>query len=104
MDFKHNLEQKLKIIDRAEELAKDDNSNRAFRELQVLHKMWKEDLGPVDKEHREAIWERFSNATKIIHDKRQAYYADVDKAHEANLKKKEAIIAKIEEVAKDEVS
>ncbi|MBO3097379.1 DUF349 domain-containing protein [Gelidibacter pelagius] len=104
MDFKHNLEQKLKIIDRAEELAKDDNSNRAFRELQVLHKMWKEDLGPVDKEHREAIWERFSNATKTIHDKRQAYYADVDKAHEANLVKKEAIIAKIEEVAKDEVS
>lgn len=104
MDFKHNLDQKLKIIDRAEELAKDDNSNRAFRELQVLHKMWKEDLGPVDKEHREAIWERFSNATKTIHDKRQAYYADVDKAHEANLEKKQAIIAKIEEVAKDELS
>ncbi|RXJ50642.1 DUF349 domain-containing protein [Gelidibacter gilvus] len=104
MDFKHNLDQKLKIIDRAEELAKDDNSNRAFRELQVLHKMWKEDLGPVDKEHREAIWERFSNATKTIHDKRQAYYADVDKAHEANLEKKQAIIAKIEEVAKDDVS
>ncbi|MBA6153041.1 DUF349 domain-containing protein [Gelidibacter maritimus] len=104
MDFKHNLEQKLKIIERAEELAKDDNSNRAFRELQVLHKMWKEDLGPVGKEHREAIWERFSNATKTIHDKRQAYYADVDKAHEANLEKKEAIIAKIEEVAKDNVS
>lgn len=104
MDFKHNLEQKLKIIDRAEELAKDDNSNHAFRELQVLHKMWKEDLGPVDKEHREAIWERFSNATKIIHDKRQAYYADVDKVHESNLEKKEAIISKIEAVAKDEVS
>lgn len=104
MDFKHNLDQKLKIIDRAEELAQDDNSNRAFRELQVLHKMWKEDLGPVDKEHRETIWERFSNATKTIHDKRQAYYADVDKAHEVNLKKKEAIIAKIEEIAKDELS
>jgi hypothetical protein len=104
MDFKHNLDQKLKIIDRAEELAKDDNSNRAFRELQVLHKMWKEDLGPVDKEHREAIWERFSNATKTIHDKRQAYYANVDKAHEGNLEKKEAIISKIEEIAKDDVS
>ena len=80
MDFKHNLDQKLKIIERAEELAQDDNTNRSFRELQVLHKMWKEDLGPVDREHREAIWERFSNATKTIHDKRQAYYADVDKA------------------------
>ena len=104
MDFKHNLDQKLKIIDRAEELAQDDNPNRSFRELQVLHKMWKEDLGPVDKEHREAIWERFSNATKTIHDKRQAYYANVDKAHEANLEKKEAIIAEIEEVGKDNIS
>lgn len=104
MDFKYNLDQKLKIIDRAEELAKDDNSNRAFRELQVLHKMWKEDLGPVDKEHREAIWDRFSNATKTIHEKRQAYFADIDKSHEANLEKKEAIIAKIEQVAKDNLS
>jgi len=102
MDFKHNLDQKLKIIERAEELAKDDNVNRTFRELQVLHKLWKEDLGPVAKEHREDIWQRFSNATKTIHDKRQAYYADLDKAHEANLVKKEDIIAKIEEVAKDQ--
>ncbi|WP_460218773.1 DUF349 domain-containing protein [Psychroserpens sp. MEBiC05023] len=101
MDFKHNLEQKTKIIDRAEELAKDDNINRSFRELQVLHKLWKEDLGPVAREHRDEIWERFSNATKTIHDKRQAYYADLDKAREANLIKKEEIIGKIEEVAAD---
>lgn len=101
MDFKHNLEQKLKIIERAEELAKDDNVNRTFRELQVLHKMWKEDLGPVDKEYREAIWERFSNATKTIHDKRQAYYEDLDKAFEKNLERKEAIIEKIETISND---
>ncbi|GAA0742549.1 DUF349 domain-containing protein [Gaetbulibacter jejuensis] len=101
MDFKRNLDQKLKIIERAEELAKDDNVNRAFRELQVLHKMWKEDLGPVAKEHREDIWDRFSNATKTIHDKRQAYYADLDKAYEANLERKEEIIAKIDAVAQD---
>lgn len=99
MDFKHNLEQKTKIIDQAEALAKDDNINRAFRELQVLHKLWKEELGPVAKEHREAIWERFSNATKTIHDKRQAYYADLDKAREKNLERKEQIIAQIQEVA-----
>ncbi len=104
MDFKHNLDQKLKIIERAEELAKDDNTNRAFRELQVLHKMWKEDLGPVDREHREAIWERFSNATKAIHDKRQAYFANIDQIHEENLVKKEQIITKIDEVAKDEAN
>ena len=99
MDFKHNLDQKTKIIERAEELAIDNNINRSFRELQVLHKLWKEELGPVAKEHREEIWGRFSNATKTIHDKRQAYYADLDKAHEGNLLKKEEIIAKIEEIA-----
>ena len=101
MDFKHNFEQKLKIIERAEELAEDDNTNRSFRELQVLHKMWKEELGPVGKEHREEIWERFSKATKTIHDKRQHYYANLDKVHEKNLEKKEELIAKIEAIAKD---
>ena len=101
MDFKHNYEQKLKIIERAEELAQDENTNRSFRELQVLHKMWKEELGPVGKEHREEIWERFSNATKAIHDKRQAYYADMDKAHEKNLERKEEIIAQIAAIAED---
>jgi len=101
MDFKHNYDQKLKIIERAEELAQDENTNRSFRELQVLHKLWKEELGPVSKEHREAIWERFSNATKTIHDKRQAYYADIDKAHEKNLERKEEIIALIVKIAED---
>lgn len=102
MDFKHNLEQKTKIIERAEELAKDNNINRSFRELQVLHKLWKEELGPVDREHREEIWERFSNATKTIHNKRQAYYSDLDKAYEGNLVKKEEIIAQIDEISKNQ--
>ena len=101
MDFKHNYDQKLKIIERAEELAEDENTNRSFRELQVLHKLWKEELGPVGKEHREAIWERFSKATKTIHDKRQAYYTDMDKAHEKNLERKEEIIAQIATIAED---
>ncbi|MUU78144.1 DUF349 domain-containing protein [Winogradskyella endarachnes] len=101
MDFKHNYDQKIKIIERAEELAQDENTNRSFRELQVLHKMWKEELGPVSKEHREVIWERFSNATKAIHDKRQAYFADMDKAHEKNLERKEEIIAQISAIAED---
>ena len=101
MDFKHNYDQKVKIIERAEELALDENTNRSFRELQVLHKLWKEELGPVGKEHREDIWERFSKATKTIHDKRQAYYADMDKAHEKNLERKEEIIAQIQSVNED---
>ena len=104
LDFKHNLEQKLKIIDRAEELAKDTDSNRAFRELQVLHKIWKEELGPVGKEHREEIWERFSTATKTIHEKRQAYFQELDKAYEKNLEKKHEIIANIDAVVADETN
>ncbi len=95
LDFKHNLEQKLKIIESAEELAKDDNSNRAFRELQALHKMWKEELGPVAKEHRDEIWERFRAATKTIHDKRQEYFKKLDEVYLKNLEVKNEIIAKI---------
>jgi hypothetical protein len=95
MDFKHNLEQKLKIIDRAEELTQEDDTNRALRELQMLHKMWKEELGPVAKEFREDIWSRFSEATKKIHDLRQAYYDQLDQEHEKNLEQKQEICAKI---------
>jgi len=102
LDFKHNLEQKLKIIERAEELAKDDNSNRAFREIQALHKIWKEELGPVEREKREEIWGRFSAATKAIHEKRQEYFKELDKAYEKNLEVKHQIIAKIDEVAVDD--
>ena len=101
LDFKHNLEQKQKIVERAEELAKDDNTNRAFRELQVLHKIWKEELGPVAKEFRDDIWEKFSAATKAIHEKRQEYFADLDKAYEKNLEKKNEIIAQIDTIAED---
>ena len=92
LDFKHNLERKLLIIERAEELAEDDNVMRAFRELQELHKMWKEELGPVDREHREVIWDKFKAATKKINDKRQVYYQDIDKVYEKNLEKKLELI------------
>lgn len=95
LDFKHNLEQKLKIISRAEELAKEENINKAFRELQMLHKMWKEEIGPVAKEHREEIWERFSAATKIIHDKRTEKQKELESKFEDNLEAKNEIVAKI---------
>lgn len=95
LDFKHNLDKKLKIIERTEELAQDNDIMRAFRELQELHKMWKEELGPVAKEHRESIWERFKKATKVINDKRQLYYQEIDKIHEKNLENKLEIITAI---------
>lgn len=104
LDFKHNYDQKLKIIERAEELAQEDDTNHAFRELQVLHKLWKEELGPVAKEHREEIWGRFKKATKTIHDKRQEYFKNLDSSYEENLVKKQAIIDKINAIAAEDGS
>ena len=104
LDFKHNLEQKLKIVERAEELAKEDDVSHSFRELQVLHKMWKEELGPVAKEFREEIWNKFKVATKTIHNKRQEYFSNLDKVYEKNLEKKEEIIEKINAIAQDKTN
>ncbi|TDI80888.1 MAG: DUF349 domain-containing protein [Bacteroidetes bacterium] len=98
LDFKHNLDQKLKLIGRAEELAQQGDVGKAFRELQMLHKMWKEDIGPVAKEFREEVWEKFSAATKIIHDKRQEFLKDEEKYYEGNLDLKNTIIDKIKEI------
>jgi hypothetical protein len=101
-DFAHNLDKKLKIIVRAEELAQDDNTNRSFRELQNLHKLWKEDLGPVAREHREPIWERFKEASRKINDKRQDYFKQLDKLYVKNLENKHDIISKIDIVTNDD--
>jgi len=64
-----------------------------------LHKIWKEDIGPVGKEHREEIWERFSNATSVLHQRRQDHYKELDKVYEQNLEKKHEIIAAIIELS-----
>jgi len=95
LDFKHNLEEKLKLVVKAEALADEPDLNKAFRELQTLHKVWKEDIGPVSKEQREEIWERFSKATKVMHARRQEHYATLDASYEKNLEKKNEIIAAI---------
>lgn len=64
MEFERNLADKNKIIARAEELINEPSIKKAFEELQLLHKMWKEDTGPVASEYRDQIWERFSAATR----------------------------------------
>ena len=103
IDFKRNLEEKLKIIERAEALAQDDvDALIASRELQVLHRIWKEEIGPVDKEHRESIWQRFSELTKKIHDKRQYYLKNLDKIYEENAVKKQGIIERIKKLSEKE--
>ncbi len=95
LDFKHNLEKKLKLVEKAEALAESPKVKAAFDELQLLHKMWKEEIGPVSRKYREEIWERFSNATKKIHDKRHELFHEMKEKYEENLKKKEAIVEEI---------
>jgi hypothetical protein len=96
LDFKHNLEAKLKIIEKAEALVKEEDILKSFKELQELHKKWKEDIGPVSREHREEVWQRFSAATKTIHDKRDAYYESQKSKYEDNIKLKLEVIQGLE--------
>ena len=101
LDFKHNYEEKQKIVERAEALVDLEDLNDAFQELQGLHKIWKEDIGPVSKELREEIWERFSRATKQLHQRRQDHYKEIEKVYEQNLVKKNEIIEAIKNVGSD---
>ncbi|TRX02755.1 DUF349 domain-containing protein [Flavobacterium gawalongense] len=104
LDFKHNLEQKQKIVARVEELVKEADVNKAFRELQDLHRIWKEDIGPVSREHRDAIWNKFSDLTKQMHDKREVLFENQRGTELENLEKKKEIISKIEVLATEKVN
>ena len=101
LDFRHNLEEKQKLIARAEALVSEPDLNKAFRELQTLHKVWKEEIGPVAKEIREEVWEKFSTATKAMHARRQEYFASLEEVYEENLVTKNEIIAKIKSVSEN---
>jgi hypothetical protein len=104
LDFKHNLDQKQKIIARVEELVNETDVNKAFRELQDLHRLWKEDIGPVSKEHRDSIWNKFSELTKKIHDKREVLFESQRANEQQNLEAKKEIIAKIEVLGTEKVN
>jgi len=104
LDFKHNLEQKQKIVARVEELVNESDVNKAFRELQDLHRIWKEDIGPVSRENRDAIWNRFSDLTKQMHDKREVLFENQRGTELENLERKKEIIVKIEVLATEKVN
>lgn len=101
LDFKKNLEAKEAFCAQAEALAESDDVVTAFRQLQKLHEQWKE-YGPVSKEYRESIWERFKAATAVINKKYQAYYEDRKSLSEANLAAKTALCEQVEEWAAKE--
>ena len=92
LDYKHNYEEKLKIIEQAEILQEVGDVLRASRDLNTLHQLWKNDLGPVAKEHRDVLWARFQEASKVIQVKRQAYQKDMVGAMKENLYSKETLL------------
>ncbi|WP_370407694.1 DUF349 domain-containing protein [Tenacibaculum dicentrarchi] len=95
LDFKHNLEEKLKIITRAKALNEVADVNVAFKDLQDLHRIWKEEIGPVGKEHREDVWGKFSEATKKIHDKRHQYFRELKSKYQEMIDAKLEVVAQI---------
>ena len=103
LDFKKNLEAKEEFCQAAEGLAESENVLEAFRELQKLHEQWKE-YGPVAKEFRESVWERFKVATAVINKKYQAHFEGLKEQQAENLAKKTALCEKVEEIAAREVN
>lgn len=87
LDFKKNQTAKEELIARAEKLAESEVSPETFAELQRLHKTWKE-IGPVERDVRDAMWDKFSEATKKVHDKRHSYYEELKASREERLAKK----------------
>ena len=102
LDFKKNLEAKEQLCEAAEALAAQENVIEAFKELQKLHEQWKE-YGPVAKEYRESVWERFKAATSSINKNYQAHFESIKEQQNANLEKKTALCERVEEIAEREV-
>ncbi|WP_299063561.1 DUF349 domain-containing protein [uncultured Polaribacter sp.] len=95
LDFKHNLEEKLKIILKAEALAAEPDVNVAFKALQELHKTWKEDIGPVSKDMRETVWQKFSEVTKVIHDRRHDHFREMRSKYQEIIEQKLVVVEKL---------
>lgn len=103
LDFKKNLEVKEKFCEEAEALAENPSVVEAFKELQKLHEQWKE-YGPVAKEFREQIWDRFKAATSVINKKYQAHFEAQKEIQAENLARKTALCEQVEEIADREVT
>lgn len=94
-DFKKNLEAKTKLCEAAEKLNEEEDVISAFHQLQDLHQQYRE-IGPVAKELREQIWERFKAASTVINKKHQQHFEDLRAKEEENLAKKTALCEKVE--------
>lgn len=103
LDFKKNREAKEELIAIAEKLAENEFKAESFKQLQDLHKKWK-NLGPVDRENREPMWQRFSEATKKIHEQREEYYGRLREKADELLEQKRKLIARLEDLNYPEIN
>lgn len=98
LDFRKNLEAKQRFCELAEKLSENENVIDAFKELQKLHEQWKE-FGPVAKEFRDEIWDRFKAATAVINKKYQSYFEGQKEQQARNLDAKTALCEQVEAIA-----
>ena len=103
-DYKNNYEEKIKIIEKAEKLSDLNDIHTAIRELNNLHRLWKNELGPVPREKREELWNRFQKATKKIHEQKNQYIKDIDSIKLKNFELKMNLIEKIKRISKSEIN
>ena len=100
-DFKKNLEKKTQLCEAAEKLADESDVISAFHQLQDLHQEYRE-TGPVEKELREQVWQRFKAASTVINKRHQQHFEEIRAEEEENLVKKTALCEKIEDIVKQE--
>ena len=100
-DFKKNLELKTKLCEAAEKLADEPDVISAFHQLQKLHQEYRE-IGPVSKELREEIWNRFKAASTVINKRHQQHFEGMRAKEEDTLAKKTALCEKVEAIAAEE--
>ena len=94
-DFKKNLEIKTRLCESAEKLAEDEDVVAAFHALQKLHQEFRE-TGPVAKEQREEIWNRFKAASPTVNKRHQDFFLGRKQEEEENLAKKTNLCEQVE--------
>ena len=102
-DFKKNLSAKERLIELAEKLADEEDVIQAFNKLQGLYAEYKE-IGPVAKELRDQVWERFKAASTVINKRHQEHFEAIKAREEENLQKKTALCEQVEDIKTEEIN
>jgi len=97
LDLKKNLEIKIDLCEKTEELMLESSITKSFQLLQNYHDTWKE-TGPVPPDKKEEIWQRFSNATEKINQRRDEFYLALKEEQENNFIAKSSLCDKVEQI------